>query len=76
LLASWEVTTVQTNGGAFEVEARTIAVDFSGFAPEVEMRMQVPSDCDAEEYVSEVLEVILDEKFKYGADWGFVDGIS
>jgi len=37
----------------------------------------VPSERDDEEYIDELLDLILDAKFKYNSGiWEFVDGIS
>lgn len=55
---------------------RTIVVKFSYDLPDIEMIIPIPFEVDTEEYIDKLLEAILDDKFKYGAEWDFSDGIS
>lgn len=57
------------------MERRTILVKPSCFAPEFEMTILVPEDRDAEEYIDELLDGILNEDLRYNVEWDFVDGI-
>ncbi len=58
------------------MEKRTILVKPSCFAPEFEIIISVPEDRDAEEYIDELLDSILNEDLRYNVEWDFVDGIS
>lgn len=58
------------------MEKRTILVKPSCFAPEFEIIISVPEDRDAEEYINELLDSILNEDLRYNVEWDFVDGIS
>ena len=58
------------------MERRTILVKPSCFAPEFEIIISVPEDRDAEEYIDELLDSILNEDLRYNVEWDFVDGIS
>ena len=40
------------------------------------MIVSVPESRDAEEYIDELLDGILNEDLKYNVEWDFVDGIS
>lgn len=51
---------------------RTILVQPSCFAPKFEMTVLIPSDRDAEEYIDELLDGILNEDIKYNIEWEFV----
>ena len=42
----------------------------------VEIIISVPEDRDAEEYIDELLDSILNEDLRYNVEWDFVDGIS
>lgn len=72
------MTSANTVGilGGDIVERRTILVRFSYNLPEIAMVIPVPFEVDTEEYIDRLFETVLDEKFKYRADWDFVDGIS
>ena len=58
------------------MEKRTILVRPSCLAPEFEIIISVPEDRDAEEYIGELLDSILNEDLRYNVEWAFVDGIS
>lgn len=58
------------------MEKRTITVWPSCFAPEFDMVITIPDGYDAEEYIDELLDGILNDEMRYNADWEFVDGIS
>lgn len=58
------------------MEKRTILVKPSCFAPEFEMIITIPDGRDAEEYIDELLDGILNDDFKYNVEWDFADGIS
>lgn len=58
------------------MEKRTILVKPSCFAPEFEIIISIPEDRDAEEYIDELLDSILNEDLRYNVEWDFVDGIS
>ncbi len=58
------------------MEKRTILVRPSCLAPEFEIIISVPEDRDAEEYIDELLDSILNEDLRYNVEWDFVDGIS
>ncbi len=58
------------------MERRTILVKPSCFAPEFEIIISIPEGRDAEEYVDELLDSILNEDLRYNVEWDFVDGIS
>lgn len=55
------------------MEERIICVKPSCFIPEFKMKISVPKDRDAEEYIDELLDSILDEDLKYNVEWDFVD---
>ena len=55
---------------------RTISVKPSCFSPELGMIVSVPEDRDAEEYIDELLDGILNEGLRYNVEWDFIDGIS
>lgn len=58
------------------MEKRTIRVKPSCFAPEFEMIITIPDGRDAEEYIDELLDGILNDDLKYNVEWDFTDGIS
>lgn len=58
------------------MEKRTIWVKPSCFAPEFEMVIPIQDERNAEEYIDELLDGILNEDMKYNVEWDFVDGIS
>ena len=58
------------------MEKSTILVRPSCLAPEFEIIISVPEDRDAEEYIDELLDSILNEDLRYNVEWDFVDGIS
>lgn len=58
------------------MEKRTISVEISCFGPKFEMIIEVPDNCDAEDYIGELLESIFKEDLWYNAEWYFVDGLS
>lgn len=58
------------------MEKRTISVKPSCFSPEFDMIISVPEDRDAEEYIDELLDGILNEDLRYNVEWDFIDGIS
>ena len=58
------------------MEKRTILVRPSCLAPEFEIIISVPEDRDAEEYIDELLDSILNEDLRNNVEWDFVDGIS
>lgn len=41
----------------------------------VEIIVQIPDDRDDEEYIEDVFDEIMNEKYRF-SDWDFVDGIS
>lgn len=55
---------------------RTILIQLSCFAPEIEMIIDIPESRDSEEYIDELLDGILNDEFRYKAEWEFVDGLS
>lgn len=55
---------------------RTILVQSSCFAPEFEMIIPIPEDCDDEEYINMLMDSLFDDEFRYNSDWEFVDGLS
>lgn len=57
------------------MEKRTITVRPSCFAPEFEMIIAVPNDRDTEEYIDELLDGVINDDFRYNAEWEFVDSI-
>lgn len=57
-------------------ERRTILVSIPTPRAEFEMIILVPTDRDDEEYIDELLEEILNAKFRYDVTWDFVDGLS
>lgn len=59
-----------------EMEKRTIFVKPSCFSPEFEMIVSVPESRDAEEYIDELLDGILNEDLRHNVEWDFADGIS
>lgn len=58
------------------MEKRTISVKPSCFAPEFEMIISIPENRDAEEYIDELLNSILNGDLRYNVEWDFVDGIT
>ncbi len=58
------------------MEERTIWVKPSCFAPGFKMIISVHDDRDAEEYIDELLDSILNEDLRYNVEWDFCDGIS
>lgn len=58
------------------MEKRTISVKPSCFAPEFEMIISIPENRDAEEYIDELLDSILNGDLRYNVEWDFADGIS
>lgn len=55
---------------------RTIWIKPSSFAPEFKMIIHVPKGRDDEEYIDELLDGILNDEFRYNAEWDFIDGLS
>jgi hypothetical protein len=51
---------------------REIYVQFSCFIPAVTMKIDIPEDRDAEEYIDELLDSVLSEECRYNCDWDFV----
>jgi len=51
---------------------RTIWVEPSCFVPEFKMTIAIPNDRDAEEYIDEFLEGILNEDLVLNCEWNFV----
>lgn len=51
---------------------RKIEVTLSCFAPIIWMEITVPEGRDAEEYIDELLDSILNDEFRFNADWEFV----
>ena len=51
------------------MEKRTILVRPSCLAPEFEIIISVPEDRDAEEYIDELLDSILNEDLRYNVEW-------
>lgn len=35
------------------------------------MEIDVPEDCDKEEYIDELLDSMLDDEFRYNVEWDF-----
>ena len=58
------------------MEKRTIWVKPSCFAPGFELGIVVPENRDAEEYIDELLENILNGDLRYNVEWDFADGVS
>lgn len=54
------------------VRLEKIALYLSGFAPSIEIHILVPEDRDSEEYIDELLWSVLDERFRYNYEWGFI----
>ena len=52
---------------------RKIRLDFGYFVPEIVIGIEVPEDRDAEEYIDELLDFMLNENMGYNVDWEFVD---
>ena len=52
---------------------RTIWVKPSCFVPKFEMSIQIPEIRDDEEYIDELLDGILNNEFRYNAEWDFTD---
>lgn len=50
---------------------RTINVKLSCFAPDIQMIINVPAERDAEEYIDELLEAILNDEFRFNCKWDF-----
>ena len=50
-----------------------IMILFSCFAPFVIMEISVPKEREAEEYIDELLDTILNEEFRFNAEWDFID---
>ena len=40
------------------------------------MTISIPENCDAEEYIDELLDSILNGDLRYNVEWDFVDEIS
>ena len=51
---------------------QVICIKPSCFAPEFEMNVSVPANRDSEEYIDELLDGILNEDFRYNAEWDFL----
>ncbi|MEY8573207.1 hypothetical protein AALD01_02180 [Oscillospiraceae bacterium 21-37] len=58
------------------MEKRIISIKPSCFSPEFEMTISIPENCDAEEYIDELLDSILNGDLRYNVEWDFVDEIS
>ena len=58
------------------MEKRTISVKPSCFVPEFEMIISIPLNRDAEEYIDDLLDSILNGDLRYNVEWDFVDGIT
>lgn len=57
--------------GCYEME-RTIEVDLGCFVTGFKMTIDVPGNRDAEEYIDEYLDTILNINLRYNCDWVFV----
>lgn len=66
----------KTEGTVEMNEKRTISIKPSCFSSEFDMIVSVPEDRDAEEYIDELLDGILNEDLRYNVEWDFIDGIS
>lgn len=55
------------------MEVATICVKPSCFAPEFKMAIRIPEDRDAEEYIDELLDSILNEDLRYNVEWDFAE---
>lgn len=51
---------------------KTVYVKLSCFAPSFHMTIDVPLGNDAEEYIDEFLEAILNDEYRYNCEWDFV----
>lgn len=51
---------------------RRIIVSLSCFAPTIMMEIPIPDNRDDKEYIDEFLEGILNDEFRYNAEWEFV----
>lgn len=51
---------------------KRIEVTLSCFAPTIIMEITIPSNRDAEEYIDELLDSILNDEFRYNIEWDFV----
>lgn len=49
-----------------------IELKLSCFSPAIRMEIDVPKDRDAEEYIDELLDSILNDEFKYNCEWEFI----
>lgn len=52
---------------------KKIELTLSCFAPTIIMEIQVPENRDEEEYIDELLDSMLNDEFRYNAEWNFVD---
>ena len=52
---------------------RKIRLDLGCFAPVIVIGLEVPENRDAEEYIDELLDFMLNKNLRYNADWEFVD---
>ena len=52
---------------------KRIEVKLSCFCPSFKMEITIPKDRDAEEYIDELLDGILNDEFRYNAEWDFCD---
>ena len=50
---------------------RTVIVKPDCFTPEIKMIVTIPADWDAEEYIDELLDHILNENMRYNCEWTF-----
>lgn len=55
-----------------EEKVAHISLTLSCFAPTVEIRIVIPPNRDAEEYIDELLDSILVEEFRYNCEWDFI----
>lgn len=53
------------------MEKRTITVYPSCFTPEFDMIIPVPDGRDAEEYIDELLDSLLNDDLRYNIEWDF-----
>lgn len=61
LYYTWQIT-----------QAKKVNVDLGCFEPEIVITIDVPCDEDAETYIDEFLDNILNENLRYNCDWNFI----
>jgi len=55
------------------VKKHRIRVDLGCFTPGITIEIMVPESYDAEEYIDELLDGILNDNLRYNTEWNFVD---